>query len=31
VCSRKSEISAFVEKNTGFEGSRTLIQSGFFT
>src|SRR5499427_6547609 len=29
VCSRKSEISAFVEKNTGFDGRRTLIQGGF--
>src|SRR5437762_12673317 len=29
VCSRKSEISAFVEKKTGFDGSRTLIQGGF--
>src|SRR6478672_11381077 len=29
VCNRKSEISAFVEKKTGFEGNRTLIQGGF--
>src|SRR5438874_12842805 len=29
VCSRKSEISAFVEKKIGFDGSRTLIQGGF--
>jgi len=29
VCNRKSEISAFVEKKTGFDGSRTLIQGGF--
>src|SRR5206468_3708492 len=29
VCSCKSEISAFVEKKTGFDGSRTLIQGGF--
>src|SRR5262245_10772937 len=29
VCNRKSEISALVEKKTGFEGSRTLIQGGF--
>src|SRR5437588_11969103 len=29
VCNRKSEISAFVEKKTGLEGSRTLIQGGF--
>src|SRR5213593_4999763 len=28
VCNRKSEISAFVEKKTGFDGSRTLIQGG---
>jgi hypothetical protein len=28
VCNRKSEISAFVEKKTGFEGSRTFIQGG---
>src|SRR2546425_1090533 len=30
VCSRRSEMSAFVEKNTGLDGSRTLIHSGFF-
>ena len=29
VCSRRSEISALVEKKTGFDGSRTLIHSGF--
>src|SRR6478752_3349526 len=29
VCSRRSEIRALVEKNTGFDGSRTLIQGGF--
>src|SRR6516225_7843935 len=29
VCNRKSEISAFVEKKTGFDGSRTLIHGGF--
>src|SRR6266705_3959539 len=29
VCSRKSEISALVEKKTGFEGNRTLIHGGF--
>ena len=29
VCNRKSEISAFVEKKTGFDGNRTLIQDGF--
>src|SRR5580765_2841447 len=29
VCSRKSEINALVEKKTGFDGSRTLIQDGF--
>src|SRR5262249_8403067 len=29
VCNRKSEISAFVEKKTGFDGSRTLIHCGF--
>ena len=27
---RRSEMSALVEKKTGFDGSRTLIQSGFF-
>ena len=30
MCNRKSEISALVEKKTGFEGNRTLIQGGFF-
>ena len=29
VCNRRSEMRALVEKNTGLEGSRTLIQSGF--
>ncbi len=29
VCSRRSEMSALVEKKTGLEGSRTLIQGGF--
>ena len=29
VCNRKSEMSALVEKKTGFDGSRTLIQGGF--
>ena len=29
VCNRKSEISALVEKNTGIDGSRTLIHGGF--
>src|SRR6185369_9925721 len=29
VCSRKSEMSALVEKKTGFDGNRTLIQGGF--
>src|SRR5438477_2899841 len=29
VCSRKSEISAFVEKKIGLDGNRTLIQDGF--
>src|SRR5256885_17196234 len=29
VCSRRSEMSALVEKKTGFDGSRTLIQGGF--
>jgi hypothetical protein len=29
VCNRKSEISALVEKKTGFDGSRTLIHGGF--
>src|SRR2546429_6477266 len=28
VCSRKSEISALVEKKTGFDGNRTLIHGG---
>src|SRR5206468_9399858 len=28
VCNRKSEMSALVEKKTGFDGSRTLIQDG---
>src|SRR6266704_4654041 len=28
VCNRKSEISALVEKKTGFDGKRTLIQDG---
>src|SRR6059036_1629772 len=28
VCSRRSEMSAFVEKKTGFDGKRTLIQDG---
>src|SRR5438876_3066378 len=28
VCSRRSEMSALVEKKTGFEGNRTLIQDG---
>src|SRR5256714_1886672 len=28
VCKRKSEMSAFVEKKTGFDGKRTLIQDG---
>src|SRR5205085_5503037 len=28
VCRRKSEMSAFVEKKTGFDGNRTLIQDG---
>ena len=28
VCNRKSEISVFVEKKTGFEGNRTLIHDG---
>jgi hypothetical protein len=28
VCKRKSEMSALVEKKTGFDGSRTLIQGG---
>jgi len=29
VCNRKSEISALVEKQTGLDGSRTLIHGGF--
>jgi hypothetical protein len=29
VCNRKSEMRALVEKKTGFEGNRTLIQGGF--
>src|SRR5207247_2453554 len=29
VCNRRSEISAFVEKKTGLDGSRTLIHGGF--
>src|SRR5947199_5138714 len=29
VCKCKSEMSALVEKKTGFDGSRTLIQGGF--
>src|SRR5207249_9158577 len=29
VCNRRSEISAFVEKKTGLDGSRTLIHAGF--
>src|SRR5213595_4314718 len=28
VCKRKSEMSALVEKKTGFDGKRTLIQDG---
>src|SRR5205085_6156451 len=28
VCKRKSEMRALVEKKTGFDGSRTLIQGG---
>jgi hypothetical protein len=30
VCNCKSEISALVEKKTGCEGSRTLIQGGLW-
>src|SRR3982074_2439617 len=30
VCRRKSEMSALVEKKTGFDGSRTLIHGGLF-
>src|SRR6266480_4118260 len=29
VCRRRSEMSALVEKKTGFDGKRTLIQGGF--
>src|SRR5213596_2996883 len=29
VCNRKSEMSALVEKKTGFDGNRTLIQGGY--
>src|SRR5919199_5838078 len=29
VCSRKSEISALVEKKIGLDGNRTSIQGGF--
>jgi hypothetical protein len=29
VCKRKSAMRTFVEKKTGFDGSRTLIQEGF--
>ena len=29
VCRRRSEMSALVEKKTGFDGRRTLIQGGF--
>src|SRR6476620_2708794 len=29
VCRRRSEINALVEKKTGFDGKRTLIQGGF--
>src|SRR3954465_12071179 len=28
VCRRRSEMSALVEKKTGFDGSRTLIHGG---
>jgi hypothetical protein len=28
VCNRKSEMSALVEKKTGLDGKRTLIQAG---
>jgi hypothetical protein len=31
VCRRRSEISALVEKKTGFDGRRTLIHGGFFS
>src|SRR6188472_3018230 len=30
VCNRRSEMSALVEKKTGLDGNRTLIQGGFF-
>src|SRR4029453_8498586 len=30
VCNRKSEMSALVEKKTGLDGNRTLIQGGLF-
>src|SRR5205085_4201109 len=30
VCKRRSEMSALVEKKTGFEGKRTLIQDGLW-
>src|SRR5437588_6899961 len=30
VCSRRSEMSALVEKKTGFDGKRTLIQGGLW-
>src|SRR5438309_8259839 len=30
VCKRRSEMSALVEKKTGFEGNRTLIQAGLW-
>src|SRR6185437_10895519 len=29
VCNRRSEMSALVEKKTGFDGNRTLIHGGF--
>jgi hypothetical protein len=29
VCKRRSEMSALVEKKTGLDGKRTLIQGGF--
>src|SRR4026207_99456 len=29
VCNRRSEMSALVEKKTGLDGNRTLIQGGF--
>jgi hypothetical protein len=28
VCNRRSEMSALVEKKTGLDGNRTLIQGG---